>query len=237
MKKLLINGCSFGQVWVPDDKFSQEIGCDTVVNISRPGTGFQRTVRTTIEWVAQNGNPSMVIIPITFSHRWEMPIHDSEKFDNLDGIWMPLQTNSAMDNDISNEKIVLNDRNDKQKIKQLNDLYFGLISNTVGYWDKLFTEIISLSAFLEQRGIPYLMFDICNDFDETLLIDHSFVQKAKLIKNNKKIIDIFSFCGNKYMWRFLQLDNSTSFNQHHKPIAYRGLESYILQYIKDNHIL
>ena len=101
MKKLLINGCSFGQVWVPDDKFSQEIGCDTVVNISRPGTGFQRTVRTTIEWVAQNGNPSMVIIPITFSHRWEMPIHDSEKFDNLDGIWMPLQTNSAMDNDIS----------------------------------------------------------------------------------------------------------------------------------------
>ena len=24
MKKLLINGCSFGQVWVPDDKFSQD---------------------------------------------------------------------------------------------------------------------------------------------------------------------------------------------------------------------
>ena len=237
MKKLLINGCSFGHVWVPDDKFVQEIGCDTVVNISRPGTGFQRTARTTIEWVAQNGNPSMVIIPITFAHRWEMPIHDSEKFNTLDGIWMPLQTNSAMDTDISDEKIVLSDRNDKQKIKQLNDLYFGLISNTVGYWDKMFTEIISLSAFLEQRGIPYLMFDICNDFDETLLIDHSFVQKAKLIKNNKKIIDIFSSCGNKYMWRFLQLDNSTSFNQHHKPIGYRALESYILQYIKDNHVL
>ena len=81
------------------------------------------------------------------------------------------------------------------------------------------------------------MWDMCNDFDEDLLIDHSFVQKAQLIKQNMKVINIFSFCGNKYMWRLKERSIGEPFNQHWGSEEYRGLESYILQYVNDNQIL
>ena len=234
MNTLLINGCSFGHIWEPTANFVEQTKCDEVKNISKPGTSFQRTLRTTIEWVAQNGDPSMVVIPITFAHRWELPIYDNEKFGPIDGIWMPLQTNTAMEND-RYMKIQLG--SEKDNIKKIIDLYYGLISNTVGYWDKMFTEIISLCAFLEQRKIPYLMWDMCNDFDESLLLKHSFVQKSQLIKQNKKVINIFSFCGNKYMWRLKERNIGEPFNQHWGSEEYEGLESYILQYIHNNQIL
>lgn len=234
MKTLLINGCSFGHIWKPNNDFVNSLGCDRVENISRPGSGFQRTVRTTIEWVAQHGDPGMVIIPITYAHRWEMPIVEDEKVDSLDGIWMPLQASKVMESDQSGK---INLVNNKEKIMRINDLYYGLISNTVGYWDKIFTEIICLSAFLEKHKIPYVMFDMCNDFDEHLLIDHPFVQKAQMIKQNKNIMNIFSFCGNKYMWRTLQKPRPDSFNQHHSPREYKALELYVIQYITDNRVL
>jgi len=235
MSTLLINGCSFGHIWKPTVNFVEQAKCDDIKNISRLGTSFQRTLRTTIEWVAQNGNPSMVVIPITFAHRWELPICDDEKFGPIDGIWMPLQANTAIENAYPGSKFQLGSEEDN--IKKINDLYYGLISNTVGYWDKMFTEIISLCAFLEQRKIPYLMWDMCNDFDEDLLINHSFVQKAQLIKQNKKVINIFSFCGNKYMWRLKERNIGEPFNQHWGSEEYKGLESYILQYIHNNEIL
>ena len=164
MKKLLINGCSFGYIWSPTKSFVQTVGCDVVENISKPGTSFQRTARSTVEWVAQNGKPGMIIIPITFAHRWEMPIGSEENFDTLDGNWLPLQVNSAMENDNHGKNTEAFERinEDKDKIQKLTDLYYGLIKSTVGYWDKLFTEIITLSSFLEQQKIPYLIFDMCN---------------------------------------------------------------------------
>ena len=239
MKKLLINGCSFGHVWSPTKSFVKQVGCDCVENISKPSTSFQRTARSTVEWVAQNGKPDVVVIPITFAHRWEMPIGSEKNFDKLDGNWLPLQVNSAIENDIceTNVEAFAKIGNDREKIKKIADLYFGLIKSTLGYWDKLFTEIITLSSFLDQQKIPYLMWDMCNDFDEDLLIDHPFVQKAQLIKQNRKIINIFSFCGNKYMWRLKERNIKEPFNQHWGSQEYEGLESYILQYIHDNQIL
>ena len=239
MKNLLINGCSFGYIWSPQESFVQSVGCDVTENISKPGTSFQRTARSTVEWVAQNGKPGMIMIPITFAHRWEMPIGSEEDFDTLDGNWLPLQVNSAMDkeNHVKNTESFERISEDKAKIQKLTDLYFGLIKSTVGYWDKLFTEIIMLSSFLEQQKIPYLMFDMCNDFDESLLIDHTFLQKAQLIKQNKNVINIFSFCGNKYMWRLNERDPKEPFNQHWGSDEYRLFEAYILQYIRDNEVL
>ena len=58
MKTLLLNGCSFTHRWNPSKKFVRELGCDRVENISKVSTSFQRTCRTTIEWIAINGNPS-----------------------------------------------------------------------------------------------------------------------------------------------------------------------------------
>ena len=88
MKKLLINGCSFGYVWSPTKKFLNALGCDSIVNISKHATSFQRTFRSTVEWIAQNDNPDFVIIPITFAHRWELGIAEKEE-DEIDGVWFP----------------------------------------------------------------------------------------------------------------------------------------------------
>ena len=93
MKTLLINGCSFGHFWTPSQEFITKLGCDKVTNLSKVGTSFQRTCRSTVEWIAQNGKPNLVLIPITFSHRWELALNLDE--DDIDGSWVPLQNSQA----------------------------------------------------------------------------------------------------------------------------------------------
>jgi len=230
MKTLVINGCSFGQVWNPSMEFLQELGCDVVVNLSKPGTSFQRTCRSTVEWVAQHGSPDFVMIPITYAHRWELPAGDGTKFDNIDGNWIPVQTPKAMQ---GNKSAEIRQKYGQNKLHELSRLYYELIPFTTGYWDKLFMEIVLLCDFLQQRNIPYLMWDMCNDFDPKILIDHPHIQKAKIIQKNRRVIDIFSFCGNKHMWRSKGAPHDEDFNQHHLPQEYRILEKYLVNYIDE----
>ena len=93
MKTLLLNGCSFGHRWHPSKEFVNALGCDKTKNISKVATSFQRTCRSTIEWIAINGNPSFVVVPITFSHRWELAIGNSQ--DDIDGNWFPMQNKNT----------------------------------------------------------------------------------------------------------------------------------------------
>jgi hypothetical protein len=233
MKTLLINGCSFGYIWNPNPDFISGLDCDKVVNISKPGTSFQRTCRSTVEWIAQNGSPRFVVIPITFCHRWEMPIGKDTRFDKIDGDWIPIQSSKAMS---ENNHHGINLKYNIDKVRKLSDLYHGLVNSTIGYWDRLFTEIIMLGAFFDHRKIPYLMWDMCNDFDEQLLIDHPHITKAQILKQNKRIINIFSFCGNKYMWRAKAMHKKKQFNQHHDANEYRTLEQYLITYIQQNEL-
>ena len=149
MKTLLLNGCSFTHRWNPSKKFVRELGCDRVENISKVSTSFQRTCRTTIEWIAINGNPSFVMIPITFSHRWELAI--AEKQEDF-GPWFPMQNREHL----FTTQQKLRDDVSKDKIAELVDLYYGCIPISVTYDSKIFTEIIMLSAFLESRNIKHL---------------------------------------------------------------------------------
>lgn len=233
MKKLLLNGCSFAQFWDLSEKFVQDLGCDNYVNLGKAGTSFQRTCRTTVEWIAQNGKPHFVLIPITFCHRWEMPIGDGEKLHHLDGNWIPIQTTMAM-REATCEEIEI--KNNHDKINRLSDLYYGLIDNTIGYWDKLFTEILLLSSFLDHNNISYLMWDMCNDFDEDLLIGSPHLSKSQVIKHNQKIINLFSFCGNKYMWRAKGMPVHEHFNQHHEAKEYKALEQFLIGYAEQQEL-
>ena len=95
MKTLLLNGCSFGECWTPTNNFIKSLGCEEAVNISKIATSFQRTCRSTVEWIAQNGNPEFVMIPITFAHRWELAISKTE--DPIDGSWFSLQRKELID--------------------------------------------------------------------------------------------------------------------------------------------
>ena len=225
MKTLLINGCSFGECWHPSDRFIRSIGCDNVINLSKQATSFQRTCRSTVEWIAQNGNPEFVIVPITFCHRWELAIKNTE--DTIDGSWFPLQLKEFIDS----RKQELRKDVDVDKLKTMLDLYYGSIPTINTYWDKMFTEIIMLSALLENKGVKHLFFDMCNKFDKKHIKGQKGFHKVKLIGSNKNVLDLFSFCGNWYMWNSMPDNKGVDFNIHHAPERYEHLEKYLLDYI------
>lgn len=236
LKTLLLNGCSFGKCWTPTKQFISSLGCDTHVNISKIATSFQRTCRSTIEWIAQNGDPDYVIIPITYVARIEMPAARCDKWNNIDGNWIPVQEDGTLPND-SHElrrKIVMHV--DQNLLASYYKQYHKLVYSSIGYIDKVLTEIIMLSSFLKSRNIPYLMFDMCNDFDEDTIYKHPHTNKIKLIKSDERIIDIFNFCGNKFMQESLE-SGVADFNVHHKPEQYLVLEAHLQQYIKQNNII
>jgi len=226
MKTILLNGCSFGECWNTTDSFIRSLGCDKVVNISKVATSFQRTCRSTIEWIAQNGNPEFVIIPITFCHRWELAITQEE--DQLDGSWFPLQRKELIDE--HKDKLCLDV--DVDKLKNMLDLYYGSIPTVKTYWDKMFTEIVMLSAFLENKRIRHLIFDMCNGFDKKHINGYKGFDKLKLIESNKNVLDLFNFCGNRYMWNSMDNNNGVESNtHHHAPEQYKHLENYLLGHI------
>jgi hypothetical protein len=224
---LLINGCSFAECWSPSAEFVSKLNCDDVINLGKGGTSFQRTARSTIEWIAQNGKPNYVVIPITFSHRWELALNEDE--DTIDGSWIPLQNSNFL-----SDKYKLQATTTK-KLKKFVDEYYELIPTIKTYWDKCFTEIIMLAGWLENERIPYLMFDMCNQFDRKHLEGYKGFEKLKFIEQNKNIIDIFDFCGNEFMWRSLSEDGKKIIDPvlyHHRDPQYRILENHLLNYIK-----
>jgi hypothetical protein len=178
-----------------------------------------------VEWIAQNGNPSFVVIPITFAHRWELAISKTE--DLIDGAWFPLQRKELIDA----HKNALRSDVDVDKLKNMLDLYYGSIPTINTHWDKIFTEIIMLSSFLEQKNIKYLFFDMCNQFDKKHIKGYKGFDKVKLIESNKNIVDLFNFCGNRYMCNSIDDNNNVDVNTHHAPEQYKHLENYLLTYI------
>lgn len=225
MSTLLVNGCSFVECWQVTDYFQKKLNCNQTVNLGKSGTSFQRTVRSTVEWIAQNGNPNCVILPITFLHRWELSI--GKKEDPIDGTWYPLQNFDFV-------KENLTDLVGADKVESLLKNYYSVIPDIRTHWDKGFTEIILLSSFLEQRKIKYLMFDMCNNFDEKHLAGYKGFTKLNLIKENKNIIDLFSFCGNRFMWNTLNDEEKQKIDplaHHHNGTQYRYLENHLLNYL------
>ncbi len=224
---LLINGCSFARIWNVSEQFKNHLGCSKIVNIGKVGTGFARTLRSTIEWVAQNGKPRFAIIPITYAHRWDMAI--AKEDDTLDGTWHPLLEEPHLDLDRIDLENVSED-----KLKKLVPYYHGCIPNVRTYWDKIFTEIISLASFFEANGIEYLMCDMVNNFEEKHLAGYQGFTKLDLIKNNKNIIDLFSFCGNHFMYNKLPENKRVGvhpYANHHGATEYKHFEQYLIDYL------
>jgi hypothetical protein len=227
MSTLLINGCSYTECWHPSDSFVRSLNCTNVINLGKGGTSFQRSCRSTIEWVAQNGNPSFIIIPITFSHRWELALNKKE--DIIDGSWFPLQNSNFLSERYELEETTI------KKLKKLVDEYYKIIPTIKTYWDKMFTEIIMFSGWLDSKNIPYLLFDMCNQFDKKHLKGYKGFEKIKLIEKNKKIIDLFKFCGNYYMWQSMNEENKKSIDPlmyHHYSNEYQKLENYLQNYLR-----
>ena len=219
-----MNGCSYTAIWQPSEKFINALGCDKVKNISMHGGSFQRVCRSTIEYFAKNPKPKFVLIPITFSYRWELAV--GNRNDDIEGNWLPMRTN----NNLKQEQLAQD-----VSVSKLNDMienYYSCIPEDVSFLDKMFTDIIMLSAFLEKQGVPYLMFDMCNGFDREDLKNFKGMDKLSLIESNKNIVDLFTFCGNRYMWSQLtdaQQKKADKTTHHHASLAYHILEKHIIQ--------
>ena len=224
MSTLLINGCSFANIWQPSENFVKSLSCDRVINLGKNGGSPRRAVRSTIEWIAQNGNPKFVIIPIPPATRWELAISSNE--DPIDGTWYPMQIKQYLDKQKISELI------DFKKLEKLAELYYGSIPDIRTYWDSCFTDLILLSSFLEQAKIDYLVFDMCNNFEMSHLKGYKGFEKIKIINDNKKIIDLFRFCGNKYMYQNIKDKNVDPLMHHHSTKEYQDLENYLLNYRK-----
>jgi len=198
---LLLNGCSYGQSW---HSFPGQ-------NLSRAGGSFYRSIRTTLEWIAVNGKPSYVFIPITFCARFEISKISVDK---------PIE--GAYDlTPFSHYKIE----------SQLSDSCYRS-------WDYLFMNIIMFSSWLEQQGIKYLMWDQCNDFDPGHITGFKAFEKLKWIENNPRIIPLFEFCGNQYMYDMGGKWNNTDSNEipairHYLDEAYPILKDYLDRYAKE----
>lgn len=217
-----MNGCSYTAIWKPSDNFLQALGCANFKNIAMHGGSFQRTCRTTIEYFAKNPKPKFVMIPITFGYRFELAVGNLD--DELEGNWLPMRAN----NDLKQEQMA--EDVSKEKIDRLIDNYYGCIPGKITFLDKLFTDIILLCSFLDSQGVDYLMFDMCNSFEQDEIKKFKALDKLSFIKQNKKVIDLFEFCGNSFMWSTLTDQQKSRCDQtthHHASLEYHKLEKHI----------
>lgn len=165
----LLNGCSYGKQWLTFDG----------VNLSQLGNSMHGIIRTTMEWVAVNGKPDAVLVPITFMHRYEFA------FDLADDkpIYGPYRN-------INSDETL---RDDWQRlICRLNSEY--------DVYDKLLVSLIGFTGWLESQNINYLMWNQCNRFSEWNYDEFQACEKRKWVLDNPNIIDLYSFCGNQYMY-------------------------------------
>lgn len=195
---LLLNGCSYGESW---KSFPG-------VNLSKNGGSFYRSVRTTMEWIAVNGKPDYVFIPITFISRYE-----ASKISLDTAIEGPYEAG------------------DQKLTAQLSDTCYR-------DWDYAFMNIIMFSSWLEQQGIYYLMWDQCNDFEPVHITGFKAFEKLKWIENNPRIIPLFEFCGNQYMYDMGGKWSASDSHEipsirHYLDEAYPILKDYLDRYAKE----
>jgi len=216
MKRLLLNGCSYTHGWNPTEWFA---GYE-ITNLAIAGGSNQRAFRTTIDWILKNGNPDFVITPITYPERNEFILRGDTDY-TLINVGYFTHTDKEMSNVF---------------------LKFNYYVSDLHRMDKLCMDMIMFSAFLNERKIPHLIFDMCNHFSRTLRhLNDRLLTKTKEIEQNPNIIDFFNFCGNIYL-----SDNNATFNPtevkrfpnilpcalHYETDDYHILEKYLDSYRK-----
>lgn len=210
-KTLLINGCSYAVGWNPDKWFAGY----NIVNLAQNGGSNRRAIRTTIEWVLENGNPDYVIIPITFLDRTET-FFDSN---------LPVTEYLNINNGFFAS----------HPMGHVTEQFLGH-EHTSARLDKFLTDIIMFDSFLRYRNIPYIMFNMC--MQNLPSLDTSTYIRAKFdyLHKHTSIIDL-NFIGNKYLGdngaRPAESDKGFDVEvRHHNVEDYHILEKYLNDYRK-----
>jgi len=197
-KRLVISGCSYGLVYSEiQDELKEMFGMDEVINLSGAGASPDRQIRVVIEWIAQNGNPDMVIVPVSHYNRFDIPV--AKEMDPLHNLHF--KASWQMIDHLQPEKV--NPEVDISTLKTF--LRSGAVVHNVDHTDhdKLFVKLITFQSFLELRKIKHLIFDSGNHYEKLwmpYLVDQPGMEKMELVKNCPGIYKFFSFCSNAWMY-------------------------------------
>ena len=208
-KTILISGCSYGVVYSEIEKELQDLfGVDEVINLSQVGASPDRQIRVVIEWIAQNGNPHMVILPVSHYNRFDLPI--SRELDTLHNLHYRMQWHHH--DSLNREEI--NELIDIDTLKTF--LKAGSMVNQIEHTvhDYLFVKLITFQSYLELNGIRHLIFDTGNYYEKLwmqyLSIDEKDnsgyqpgMKKGELVEKCPGIYKFFTFCSNAWMYEQL----------------------------------
>jgi len=200
-KKLLISGCSYGVVYSEiQDDLKKIFDVDEVVNLSQNGGSPDRAIRVVIEWIAQNGNPDMLILPISHYNRFDLPI--AERVDPLHN----LHFRSAWHMDLSKSygsATPIDPKFDKDTLQTFLNTGVLVHENEYPAHDYLFVKLITFQSFLQLNKIRHLIFDTGNYYEKLWNTQQPGMQKRKMIEHCKGIYKLFSFCSNVWMYNQL----------------------------------
>jgi hypothetical protein len=180
-------------------------------NLSKSGGSIARSVRTTIEWIVTNGKPDYVFIPLTMTSRFEIA---QIMVQNI-----PIEGPYVIDGKFKHYEI---------GAKLSDSCYMG--------YDYAFMWITLLSTWLDSQGIKHLIWDQCNSFDKKHIEGFKGLSKLKLVEANPRVIPLFDFCGNQFLfdsggdWESCD-DERPIFTRHYKDSAYPALQEYITEYM------
>ena len=75
---------------------------------------------------------------------------------------------------------------------------------------------------------------MCNNFESKHLVGYKGFTKVDLINADKNIINLFEFCGNKFMYDKLSPDEQNKIDpymHHHDATGYLALEKFLIDYL------
>jgi len=213
-RTLLISGCSYGVCFSDIEKNSLKelFDVDHVVNLSQPGASLDRCIRVIIEWIAQNHIPHMVILPVTHSNRFDLPI--AKSFDPLHNLhYKCCWHNTKITKELYEKQI-----NPIIPFDSLLEFFkHGVMIHQIEHpsQDYMFVKLLTFQAFLQINGIQHLIYDSANYYQKVWLKHISIdlennsdyqpgMKKRDLIKNCKGIYNFFDFCANAWMYDTIQ---------------------------------
>ena len=210
---ILLNGCSYGKAWLSFPG----------INLSISGGSFDRSIRTTVEYIATNPKPDAVLIPITFVERSEFIVHP-ENDNPIEGPY----TSSAWD----------------PELKKLQFDYCDIANTSNDFMDKFFVKLITFKGWLQSQNIPYLFWNSCNLFEDFKkeVYNSKSIKKIKLIEDDPGVINLFEFTSNLYLYNNQGSYDSNDSNiipeyRHYENSAYEKiLKPYLQNYIKEKNL-
>lgn len=213
-KRLVVSGCSYGSVYSDISvELKKLFNVDEIINLSNLGGSPDRQMRVVIEWIAQNGNPDMVIMPVSYAYRFDLPI--AEKLDPLHNKHYRCVWHMDLDKNFGTAKPI----DEKYRSTLQTYLKTGAMIHENEYpaHDNLFTRLLTFQAYLELNKINHLIFDTGNYYSATLKENQPGMQKKSLVEKCKGIYKFFTFCSNVWMYEQLSDKEKISYVPWYKP--------------------